>query len=68
MPVEISAKLMRSRKKDKHEADLDHQKRARKRALKILQSDKSWNRIQCVVNGKLLSKQAIGQKIWQLTK
>ncbi|HEV8601442.1 MAG TPA: deoxynucleoside kinase [Patescibacteria group bacterium] len=76
LPVEISYQLIKKKnkqsrkyisgvKRDILESDLEHQKEALKQAFVLLRGEQNWKKIDCVKNGKLLSKPKIADLIWQ---
>ena len=71
IPAEIGQKLVEQKgernyignKKDIAEEDLEHQKESEKNYISL--SEKfGWKKIECVDNGKLLSKEEVAERVW----
>lgn len=56
------------KKRDLHEADLEHLKNAEKVFLEITALFPNTKLVECVENGKLLTPQEVQNKIWQLVR
>lgn len=54
----------KGKKRDIHENDENHLKNARSQALKLVEKNKNWLKINCVKNKKLLSPEKISDLIW----
>jgi dTMP kinase len=74
IPPEIGQQLVdkkRSReyiggkKRDIHEADIGHLKGAAEVYLELVEKYDNWVRIDCVREGRLLSKEEIAKKVWE---
>lgn len=76
VPVQLSSRLLKNKsaqgrkkyldgKKDIHESDLQHLKAARASAMKIIEKNNSWIKINCVLSGKILSVEKINDIIWK---
>lgn len=55
-------------KKDIHENDLDHLENAKKSAIKLVQGNNNWVKIDCVEKNKLLSKKEVSKIVWEAIK
>lgn len=77
MPIEVAYKLIQKKtaiqrkyvagsKGDILESDLEHQREALQQALGISASSRIWKTIDAVKKGKLLAKEEISKKIWEL--
>lgn len=74
IPIEVSLRLMNERaatgnqkhdlKKDIHEADPDHLKKAAEAYLDLVDHIDYFHAIECIENGALLSPEAIHERIW----
>lgn len=53
-------------KRDIHERDKKHLSDAQKQCFKLVQKYARWHEIECIKNGKLLSKKEIAEKVWQV--
>jgi dTMP kinase len=51
-------------KADAHESSVEHLQAARESALKIIQKNNKWVRIDCVKDGQLLCKKEVNDLIW----
>lgn len=73
VPAEVSQELVdkkekreyTDKKRDIHEADINHLRDSESAYLQVCKSDNSWVRIDCMKNGKLASIEEIGELIWQ---
>ncbi len=54
-----------AKKTDVHENDVQFLENSRKSALWLSKTQKNWLKIECVANGKLLTREAIHQKIYE---
>lgn len=77
VPAEIAYHLIEKKeqraylageKKDIHEEDINHLRYAQQTFLEIAKGKKDWITIDCTENGKLLSEQAIADKVWRVVK
>lgn len=77
VPAEIAYQLIEKKeqraylageKKDIHEADINHLRYAQQTFLEIAKGKRDWITIDCTENGKLLSEQAIADKVWRAVK
>jgi len=66
LPVGISQKLMRSKKKDIHERDKQYLANVAKVYEDLEKKREYWKKIDCVESGKLLSKELIHQKVLEI--
>jgi dTMP kinase len=56
-------------KRDVHEADIKHLRRAEATYLDIVRTfPRDFKLVECVARGRLLSPEAIGEKVWQILK
>ncbi|MDD5589584.1 MAG: deoxynucleoside kinase [Candidatus Portnoybacteria bacterium] len=53
---------------DAHESSADHLRAARESALKIIQKNNNWIRINCVQDDRLLSKREVNDLVWKELK
>src|SRR3989338_4065003 len=75
VPHSVSWRLARQRGKrdyigyklDGHERSRKHQQDAYENAHKLIRS-LGWQRINCVENGKMLGREAIGERVWQVVQ
>jgi dTMP kinase len=63
-----SRKYASGAKYDVLEADLDHQRNAIKQSLKLLDTHYEWRKIDCMDNTRLLTKDEVGEKVWNEIK
>ena len=68
VPVEISQKLMDDRKLDIHERNVDYLKKVTQEYESLARERKNWVRVECVENGRLMSPEAIHQKVLETLK
>ncbi|MFH0773387.1 MAG: nucleoside 2-deoxyribosyltransferase [bacterium] len=74
VPYQYAAELMRKRslqkgvEQDIAEKSLDHQKNSEEMYLMLAKKHKHWKMVECVENGKLLSREVIFEKILALVK
>lgn len=77
VPAEIAYQLIEKKeqraylageKKDIHEEDINHLRYAQQTFLEIARGKRDWITIDCTENGKLLSEQAIADKVWRAVK
>jgi len=76
MPAEISQRLILERerktkgrkKMDLHEKRFYYQKRAERISLELVEKYKNWKMVRCYEDGKLLSKQEIAKRVWEIVK
>lgn len=79
VPPEIALKMIKTKSKQqrkylagaKHdmlESDLQYQREAFGQAVSIAKTNPEWVEVDGVEKGKLLSRQQISEKIWQITK
>lgn len=79
VPLEFSMKLLKSKsaqnkkkylkkEKDIHENDLRHMQNARASAMKLVEKNNNWIKINCVEKGKLMSIEKIHGIIWNKLK
>lgn len=75
VPIEFSLQLLQNKsaqdkkkylkgKKDIHENDLKHMQDARSSAIKLIQKNNNWTKINCVKNKKLMSIEEVGDIVW----
>jgi dTMP kinase len=57
-------KYIQGAKRDWLESDFEFQDRSEKQSEKLYKENYNWRKIQCVKDGQLLSKAAIGELIW----
>lgn len=62
----LSRQYINGDKQDMLESDLEHQRKATKQAMSLLNSHYDWAEIKCAENGQLLPKQAIAESVWQV--
>lgn len=75
MPIEFVEELIKNRKnkfnenqqKDIHERDEGHLKDSHKAACEVAK-DYNWNEIKCVIDGKLRTREDIGEEIFKAVK
>lgn len=75
MPIEFVEELIKNRKnkfnenqqKDIHERDEEHLKDSHKAACEVAK-DYNWNEIKCVIDGKLRTREDIGEEIFKAVK
>ena len=76
VPAEIGQKLVEEKghrdyiggdKKDLHEKDINHLKEAEQAYLEVAEKF-GWKKIECVKNGKLLSKEDISERVWKVVE
>lgn len=74
VPCEIGQRLVGEKaeraylndsKRDAHESDLDHLRRAEQAYLEMAAADHSWVKIECAPCGEILSREATAQCIWE---
>lgn len=53
---------------DQHEGDIEHLESARESGLKAISENNNWQKIECAVNGEILSIDEIHTKIYELVK
>lgn len=77
VPAEIAYQLIEKKeqraylageKKDIHEEDINHLRDAQQTFLEIAKGKRDWITIDCTENGKMLSEQAIADKVWCMVK
>jgi dTMP kinase len=79
VPSEISQQLVdkknasereyaHGKKRDIHEADLNHLKNSEAAYLDVCSKDESWVKIECVKKGQLLSIEEVSELIWTVVK
>jgi len=61
-------KYINGKKRDLHEADIEHLKNAEKTYLKITRIFQNFTLVECVENGNILQPEKIHEKIWQIIK
>jgi len=75
VPWEIGQKLIdkkgardyiKGKKRDIHEEDSDHLRNAQKSYLDLVEKEPNWVRIDCIKNGKLMSREDIHKKVWNV--
>jgi dTMP kinase len=75
VPLDLTRKLMEKEnkkekkayqkgKKDLHEIDPKHLERAKKSAMKMIEKNNNWTRINCLKAGNLMSIEEISDQIW----
>jgi len=55
-------------KMDKHETNLDLQKKAEAVYERLADKEKLWKKIVCFEKGQMLSREAIAEKVWRMVK
>jgi len=76
VPVEISFNLVKQREKktggkriiDGHEKNFNYQKEVANVARNLAKTRRNWRMIECCKDGKLLSRQEIARKVWEIVK
>jgi dTMP kinase len=81
VPAEISQQLVdkkdasmrayaegKNKKRDMHEADLDHLKNAERAYLEIAKLFPNTKLVECTVNNEMMSPKAIHNKVWELVR
>ena len=77
VPAEIAYQLIEKKeqraylageKKDIHEEDINHLRYAQQTFLEIARGKREWITIDCTEDGKMLSEQAIADKVWRTVK
>ena len=77
VPVEISQKLLLKRKKrdylkkikqDRHEKSRDHLISAYRTANTLASKSKNWATINCLFNKKILAKEVIAKRVWEVVE
>lgn len=77
VPAEIAYQLIEKKeqraylageKKDIHEEDINHLRYAQQTFLEIARGKRDWITIDCTEDGKMLSEQAIADKVWCVVK
>jgi len=56
------------RKRDIHEADLQHQRQAAAMYRALARTEKGWRTIHCAPRGLLLSREAITERVWRIVQ
>jgi len=66
LPVEVSAKLIHSRKREKdiHELDLDYLKATRQVFVKLCEKG-NWSRVECASGSGIKSRDEIHKLVWE---
>lgn len=74
VPAEMAYRLVEKKeqraylagdKKDMHEEDINHLRRAQQTFLEIAQGKKGWITVNCTKDGVLMSEQMIADRVWQ---
>lgn len=60
-----SREYVGGKKRDIHEEDIGHLKRASEIYLELAEKHDNWVRVDCVKEGKLLAKEDIAEKVWE---
>ena len=68
MPVEVSRKLISSRKLDIHERDLEYLERVVDVYESLANGRENWVKVECVKGNKLLKPEEIRQKVLEALK
>ncbi len=77
VPPEIGRKLvgqkgardyLGGKKRDIHEADINHQKNTESSYLYLVNNFPGWRKIDCMKNNKLRSKEDIHEEIWKIVR
>ncbi|EKE14015.1 MAG: Thymidylate kinase [uncultured bacterium] len=63
MPLIYSQELIAKKKKDQYEKDMEYLKKVESMYLDIVKTNKSWIKIDCMENNKILSPEMIHNKI-----
>lgn len=56
------------KKRDIHEEDSEHLKRAQQSYMDLVRKEPNWVRIDCIENGKLMSREDIHEKVWSVVR
>jgi dTMP kinase len=67
LPYQVACALIEKRgnKKDIHEADLEHLKRAAEQGCHLAKERRDWQLIDCSKRGKILTREEIGERVWK---
>ncbi|HYC83218.1 MAG TPA: hypothetical protein VEB60_01565, partial [Candidatus Paceibacterota bacterium] len=77
VPLEVSRKLLKEAqakktylqgKKDTVERNLKYGQDSRESAMRLIEQDNQWHRIECVEDGKLLSPESVHEKVLSAVK
>lgn len=68
VPVEISQKLIKGKKKDIHEKNVKYLKKVEKIYLELTRKRKNWVKVKCVEKGEILSREKIHDLVWKIVK
>ena len=77
IPIEISQELIKTRISDEqglkstvdmHEKDVDYLKRVQNTYMDLAGKDSCWSTIDCFKNNKMLPKEEIAEKVWNIVK
>jgi dTMP kinase len=77
VPWEIGQKLIdkkeareyiKGKKRDIHEDDSEHLKKAQQSYIKLVEEDPDWKRVDCIKDGELMSREEIHEKVWKVVK
>ncbi len=80
LPVELSLKLLKEKQatqkkqylkkgaKDAHESDVGHLLAAQKSALKIIESNGKWTKIDCAEKGNILPRDVIHEQVYSAVR
>lgn len=55
-------------KKDIHEASKSHLSAAQQQVFQLVKKQAGWQRVDCLENGRLLSRQEIAEKVWRVVR
>ena len=68
VPIAVSLRLMKERggKKDQHEAALDYQDAVIETYTELASERLDWHIVECAPNDRLLSREAIHEKVWTI--
>jgi thymidylate kinase len=67
VPMEISVDLISKREgvKDSADSDFEYLKNSKEAGLYMVKTESFWKTIDCMEEGKLLSPEAIAERIWK---
>lgn len=70
VPASVSTRLIEERgeKKDQHEAHIDYQERVVGTYTELAAERPDWHVVECAPKGRLLSREAIHTKVWEVVK
>lgn len=77
VPWEIGQKLVdkkeareyiKGKKRDIHEDDREHLKKAQQSYIELVEEDPDWKRVDCIEGGELMSREDIHKKVWEVVE